>query len=365
MIDLLLFAQFESSEDKPFVAKIIDDKDTAPIGIDKANIGTVVSRSLGTVCIETDVGQVLVESLEANLVGDVLFFDPPKGTVQRWFRRGDTTNTLLVTERCDQLCTMCSQPPKKTHVDLFEHFETACLLADIGADIGLSGGEPTLFKEQVFQLIENVKLKRPDLSFHVLTNAQHFGLDDVERLRAISGVVMWGVPVYSSDPQTHDKVVGKQGAFERLQKSLATLAVSGAIVEVRTVISTETIDCLPHLARWIAAHLGWSARWSIMQLEQQGFARNRWNELFFDHSEQFEEIHSATSLAQAAGLPVSLFNFPRCTLPEGFREMAPASISDWKRSFPSSCNSCHERLHCSGLFAWHEGHVPFRSWGPV
>src|SRR5690606_40913863 len=55
-------------------------------------------------------------------------------------------NTLLVTERCDQLSVMCSQPPKKQHTDLFPLLKQACLLAPKGATIGFSGGEPTLYQ---------------------------------------------------------------------------------------------------------------------------------------------------------------------------------------------------------------------------
>ncbi|WP_206516984.1 MULTISPECIES: hypothetical protein [unclassified Mesorhizobium] len=114
----------------------------------------------------------------SKLDGDVLLVNPRRGTADRLIRSSSQHNTFLVTERCDQVCLMCSQPPKKHHVDLFPYFETAALLAPEGATIGISGGEPTLFKAQLFDFLQRVLSARPDLSFHVLTNGQHFGEGD-------------------------------------------------------------------------------------------------------------------------------------------------------------------------------------------
>src|SRR5690606_36627317 len=123
---------------------------------------------------------------------------------------------------CDQLCVMCSQPPKKTHFDNFDHFEKASLLAPADAVLGFSGGEPTLYKDQLFALLGRVHAARPDLRFHVLTNAQHFTEEDVGFLSSAAGrSVQWGVPLYAADAALHDNIVGKDGAFDRLLGGLS------------------------------------------------------------------------------------------------------------------------------------------------
>lgn len=99
--------------------------------------------------------------------------NPPPGRIERLLRSDSPHNTFLVTERCDQLCVMCSQPPKKTHVDRFVLLEEACLLAKPGELIGISGGEPTLYKGQLLGMLGRVLHAREDLQFHVLTNGQH------------------------------------------------------------------------------------------------------------------------------------------------------------------------------------------------
>lgn len=289
-----------------------------------------------------------------DLDGDVVLVDPARGAVQRLIRASSRHNTLLITEQCDQLCVMCSQPPKKTHVDRFAHYNAACLLAPHGATIGISGGEPTLYKEQLFSLIEQVFAARPDLTFHVLSNGQHFELADADRLRGPAFKrVTWGIPLYSAHAGLHDQLVGKAGAFERLERSFHALLLAGANIELRTVVMQQSVRGLSDLAQHLVARLSFIASWSIMQLEHIGFARNRWSELYFDHSEEFAPIASALDLAGLHAIDARLFNFPLCTVPPNYRHLAPASISDWKTKFPDVCAACSERQTCAGFFAWH------------
>jgi len=300
-------------------------------------------------------GLVTLEGVPPDeLDGDVVVVDPATGRAERLLRAASAHNTLLVTERCDQLCVMCSQPPKKTHHDRFAQFELACLLAERGQVIGISGGEPTLYKEELLGMIERVLEARDDLAFHVLTNAQHFTDADITRLRDPRFQrVTWGVPLYAADAPLHDHIVGKDGAFRQLEDGFVRLMLSGARVELRTVLLADNVDALQDLARYVAARLRFIAAWSIMQLEHIGFARNRWRHLYVDHANRFAPIAAALDIAQLHGLPVRLFNFPRCTVPENYRHLAAASISDWKRKYAPACADCREQRDCTGFFAWH------------
>jgi His-Xaa-Ser system radical SAM maturase HxsC len=300
-------------------------------------------------------GLLAIDGLSADaLDGDVVLVEPAGGRIDRLLRAGSPHNTLLVTERCDQLCVMCSQPPKKTHIDRFDLLEQACLLAEPDLVIGITGGEPTLYKEQLFGLIERVLALRPDLAFHVLTNGQHFEASDVERLRQpLFRKVLWGIPLYASRAALHDEIVGKQGAFARLEDSLAHLVMSGARIELRTVLVSTNFHALPGLALHAATRLRFIHAWSIMQLEHVGFARNRWHQLYQDHSRDFAPIAAALDQARLHGVPARLFNFPRCTVPAPYRHLAAVSISDWKRKYLPECQTCTERDQCTGFFEWH------------
>jgi His-Xaa-Ser system radical SAM maturase HxsC len=290
---------------------------------------------------------------------DVILVDPRAGRAERLIRSGSRDNSLLVTERCDQLCVMCSQPPKKTHIDRFALLERACLLAPPRTTIGITGGEPTLYKEQLFALIEKVGAARPDLGFHVLSNGQHFENGDISRLASEPfRNVVWGIPIYSADPGLHDSIVGKVGAFERLHSSFSTLMRSGSRVELRTVLMQTNAEDLPALATHVCNRLRFVAAWSIMQLEHIGFAKNRWSTLYFDHRSNFEPVRQAIDQALVRGIAVRLFNFPRCSVPAGYRALAAVSISDWKRKFMPDCAGCTEREACTGFFEWHPADHP-------
>jgi His-Xaa-Ser system radical SAM maturase HxsC len=348
MIELTLPALAEASH--PFITRL------------RASRGAPGSED-SVLCDEDDSGATFagkyglfaVDGLSASaLDGDVVLVQPDGGRIERLLRAGSPHNTLLVTERCDQLCVMCSQPPKKTHVDRFALFEEACLLAEPDLVIGISGGEPTLYKSELLGMVERVLKARPDLSFHILSNAQHFTREDIARLRdPLYRRVLWGIPLYAAEPGLHDEIVGKPGAFARLEESLAHLLLAGARVELRTVLVAPNLVGLPSLARYVTRRLRFIHAWSIMQLEHVGFARNRWPQLYVDHSRDFTPVAAALDQARLHGVPARLFNFPRCTVPEPYRHLAAASISDWKRKYVDACKDCRERDACTGFFEWH------------
>jgi len=228
------------------------------------------------------------------------------------------------------------------------------MLAPAGAVVGVSGGEPTLYKDRLLTMFERVLGARPDLAFHVLSNGQHFEADDAERMRAPEYArVVWGIPVYAADADLHDGIVAKDSAFARLEESFAHLMRAGARIELRTVLVRSNLAELRALARYVVRRLPFVEVWSIMQLENIGFARNRWRDLFVDHALDFAPIGHALDVAALHGIPAQLFNFPRCSVPECYRPLARASISDWKRKYMPDCETCGERAACTGFFEWH------------
>lgn len=351
MIPLRLRAEAEVSA--PYVARLrltsADHAADAVLIAQDETSGTFAGRN----------GLLHIEGLKPeSICGDIVLVDPVAGRVDRLLRSGSGHNTLLVTERCDQLCLMCSQPPKKQHLDRFTLLEEACFLAEPNSFIGISGGEPTLYKAELLALLERVLGERPDLEFHVLTNGQHFEPEDIERLRApVFRRVTWGIPLYAADPALHDRIVGKDGAYSRLNASLAHLLFAGARIELRTVVLQDNVNHLSQLARHVTSRLGFIETWSIMQLENVGFAKNRWSQLFFDHAASFGLISEALDEALLHGISARLFNFTACSVPSEYRHLAEASISDWKRKFAPACDTCSAKAGCSGFFEWHPEHL--------
>ena len=300
--------------------------------------------------------------------GDVLLCVPARGAVDRLFRRASCHNTLLLTERCDQLCLMCSQPPKNTNDEWrFPLYERALLLADPDTLVGISGGEPTLYKDPLLGMIGRVAEKRPDLSYHILSNGQHFTADDEARLRTLHSAtrIVWGIPLYSHASATHDEIVGKPGAFSRLLENLFFLAATGARIELRTVITAKNIFDLPHLAGFIATHIPFISDWAIMGMEPIGYARPNWGRLFFDHSLFSQPIVNALEISELRNIPCRLYNVPRCTMPPAYRQHCVDSISDWKKKYLPECAGCAERDACPGFFEWYSPSVAWANISPI
>ena len=71
------------------------------------------------------------------------------------WRHQSRQNSILLTERCNHYCLMCSQPPKTANDDrlLAEAFELMRLLPRDTAEIGFTGGEPTLYGQGLIELL--------------------------------------------------------------------------------------------------------------------------------------------------------------------------------------------------------------------
>lgn len=301
-----------------------------------------------------------------ELIGDVILVNRERGSAERIIRFQSNHNTLLITERCDQVCVMCSQPPKDYELDLFEVYERAVVNAAFGATIGVSGGEPLLYKERLFQLFEACLAQRPDLSFHVLTNAQHLTSEDHKLWNAFpADRIRFAVPLYSSNSTVHDGIVGKDGAFDLAIQGIGVLLSGGFEVEIRTVIMKQNARQLIDLARMISWQMPDINHWAIMQLEYIGFAKKNWEDIFFDHSLEVGGLVEAVGSAQQHGVPCVLYNMPLCTLPDNLRLLAPKTISDWKQKFFEMCDGCSAKSLCSGFFAWQPFEKSFRLMGPL
>jgi His-Xaa-Ser system radical SAM maturase HxsC len=172
-------------------------------------------------------------------------------------------------------------------------------------------------------------------------------------LASVSDRVIWGVPLYAPDAPLHDQIVGKAGAFEQLSKSMALLAKSGAQIELRTVIMSENVAWLPALAMHVTTRLPFVSTWALMQLENIGFGRKNWAQLFHDSGADFSAIGAALDIAAARNLDALLFNFPLCTVPPAYRRYAVATVSDWKRKYVHTCDGCAQRMACGGFFEWY------------
>jgi His-Xaa-Ser system radical SAM maturase HxsC len=286
--------------------------------------------------------------------GDIIRLNPDRGQLWVMYRKDSPHNSVLLTERCNSWCVMCSQPPRKTddsHL-IGDWKDAISLMSPKTTEIGFTGGEPLLLGEDFFHLLELCKTHLPNTSIHVLSNGRLFNYCSyAKRLSDIDlNDFMIGIPLYSDIAWRHDFVVQTPNAFDQTIRGILNLARCDIPIEIRVVIHRHTIDRLPELAAFIARNLPFVEHVALMGLEPIGFGRTNLEALWVDPADCRNELTQAVEMLQQHGLTTSIYNYQLCVLPEPLWPHARQSISDWKNIFLPICESCSVRERCAGFF---------------
>lgn len=291
--------------------------------------------------------------LEYLADGDVVYLHPA-GFVRTLYRRSSPHNFILATDRCNSFCLMCSQPPRQADDShrMDEHFRLIDLIDPDTNELGITGGEPTLFKDDFLRLIERCKERLPNTALHVLTNGRLFYYREfAQRLGAISHPdIMLGVPLYSDVDSEHDYVVQAKDAFEETVLGLQNLGRYNVPVEIRVVVHRQTYRRLPQLAEFVARNFPFAAHVALMGMEMFGFVHRNFEELWIDPHDYQAELREAAETLTLAGLYTSIYNHQLCVLDRRLWPLARRSISDWKNIYLEECGRCVLRDECGGLF---------------
>jgi His-Xaa-Ser system radical SAM maturase HxsC len=231
--------------------------------------------------------------------------------------------------------------------------DTIGLIDETTAELGITGGEPTLLKDGFLEVVRACKDRLPNTSLHVLSNGRLFRYGTfARRLADIDHPdIMLGVPVYSDLEDRHDHVVQVKGAFEETLIGLHNLGRYRVPVEIRVVVHRFTYERLPQLAEFIYRNLTFASHVTFMGLEQMGFAIGNLDALWIDPWEYRTQLESATLALAERGMNVSVYNHQLCTIPETIWPYARRSISDWKNEYLPQCDACSVRQQCGGFFS--------------
>ncbi|HEX7601641.1 MAG TPA: His-Xaa-Ser system radical SAM maturase HxsC [Polyangiaceae bacterium] len=298
---------------------------------------------------------LLGESTRHLAHGDVIRLDPNRGAVSVHYRRASLSNALLVTERCDNFCVMCPQPPKPKDDPLLleEIEEVIALISPETRDLSITGGEPALLGERLVQLVDTLRRHLPRTAIHLLSNGRRFAdpafAESLARVRHPD--LMVGIPLYSDLPEEHDYVVQARGAFSETVRGILNLKRLRQRVEIRFVAHAETHERLPDFARFLARNLLFVDHVALMGLELVGFARTNLDALWVDPLDYQGALLEAVEVLDRAGMSVSIYGHQLCVLDERLHRFAVKAISDWKNTYVEACRACAKRGECGGFFA--------------
>src|SRR5204863_9469496 len=119
-----------------------------------------------------------------------------------------------------------------------EHLSLNERMSPETAELGITGGEPTLLKDDLLKIVSRCKELHPHMALHILSHGRLFLYGAFARRLAEIGHpdLMLGIPLYSDLDYEHDYVVQARGAFDETMVGLHNLERFGVRVEIRVVI---------------------------------------------------------------------------------------------------------------------------------
>jgi His-Xaa-Ser system radical SAM maturase HxsC len=330
-------------------AMLVGPEDDVPPGFD---VYLVLSDDdplrVGGPCVR------LPPELDYLSADDVVAISPDGLRIRVLWRHESRQNSILLTERCNHYCLMCSQPPKTALDDhlLGQAFELIRLLPRRTAEIGFTGGEPTLYGEELIDLLRLTRNLHPESGVHVLSNGRRFA--DPKFAASWASVdnpnMMVGIPLYGAEPARHDYVVQSEGAFNETVPGIMNLAQLGQRIEIRVVLHQQTAPALPEIAEFIVRNLPFVDQVALMGLEMIGLARANIPALWIDPIEYADQLAEAVLILDRSRIHTMIYNHQLCLIPRHLWPFTVRSISDWKNEYHPECEHCGVRDQCGGFF---------------
>lgn len=293
-----------------------------------------------------------VDDLSEFNEGDVVSIDTC-GNISFLYERRSSFNIVFATSRCNHRCVMCPQPPVAQERDRTDY--NMGLIKLFNKDtrgIGITGGEPTMIGDKLFDLIKQIKKLCPKAAVSILSNGVKFAdIDYAAKLAACNHRDMQiDVPIFSDIAAEHNHIVGAK-TFYRTVQGLYNLAQFGLRIGLRVVVHKQTYKRLPQLAEFIYHNFPFVAQVAFMQMETTGLAAENLLDLWIDPYDYNNELREAVCLLNDRGITAYVYNAQLCVLPEELRPFAKQSISDWKDVYLPVCEGCCLRGECAGFFS--------------
>ncbi len=285
---------------------------------------------------------------------DIVLVDARTGFTNVLYRTESAHNGLFVTERCNNNCLMCSQPPRNISDEGM--VDELCRIIEIIPDqpehLIISGGEPTLLKDGLIRVLEKLKAYLPNTVITILSNGRMYAYEDYVRkiIQVGHEGLITSVPLYANNAEDHDYIVQNKNAFDQTICGLYNAAKYGLPVEIRIVLHKQTIPGLLGMVDFIYRNLPFITGVVLMGMENMGYVKKNWNLLWEDPIDYAHILEATVQQFFYRKIPVCIYNLPLCILPESLWYFAQQSISDHKNIYLDECNKCDVRTYCSGFF---------------
>ena len=271
--------------------------------------------------------------------------------------KAESSALVYVTNQCNSNCIMCpdsvklrTRPNEVTMENLLEQ------IGEINPEaehVDITGGEPTLLKEQLPELIEAVFRQAPDAEVLMLSNGRSFAVGGyTERFSAFAHRrLKIEIPIHGDCAELHDRIAGCPESFVQTRAGIHHLLEAGVEVGIRIVVSRLNYGRLNELIRFISREFPEIKYVNLMGMEVLGNAWKNREQVWIEFDEVKDSLQQAVEQCFACGIIPSLYNYPLCLFDRKYWYCYRNSISDYKIRYFEECEKCTEKSRCGGFFA--------------
>ena len=276
--------------------------------------------------------------------------------------KAESSALVYVTNQCNSNCIMCpdsvklrTRPNEVTRENLLEK------IGEINPEaehVDITGGEPTLLKEQLPELIEAVFRQAPDAEVLMLSNGRSFAAGGyTEQFSAFAHRrLKIEIPIHGDCAELHDRIAGCPESFVQTRAGIHHLLEAGVEVGIRIVVSRLNYSRLNELIRFISREFPEIRYVNLMGMEVLGNAWKNREQVWIEFDEVKDSLQQAVEQCFACGIIPSLYNYPLCLFDRKYWYCYRNSISDYKIRYFEECEKCTEKSRLIYLLSASSSH---------
>lgn len=311
-----------------------------------------------SLCLGTDgcaVPAADVSHVQCLNDGDILTI-AENGAAFRLYSHQERDATIFMTGHCNSNCIMCptSDRERQTGCGLPDDMllQYVDMLPENITHLVVTGGEPTLRPHLFLQVMAKIADRFPNIETLLLTNGRSLSATSFfdKFMRHCPPYLRVAIPLHGHTAELHDKITRASGSFLQTERALQNLLQAGVSVEIRVVVTQLNAPYLSQIAERIIAQYPTAYTVNFIGLETRGNCAKYFAEVYIGHREAFMAMKEAVGKLIKAGINVSIYNFPLCSVDAGYWEICRRSISPEKIRYPKDCEDCQVKSACGGFF---------------
>ena len=266
-------------------------------------------------------------------------------------------NTLYITDKCNSNCIMCpmAEPARKyghnTPIPVIK--ELIRYMPCNMEHITITGGEPFIIKEHLFEILKELKFGRKANTYLLLSNGRIFANHEYCKLFAesVPEDFLVGIPLHGPNETIHDTISQSPGSFLQTTNGITNLLNSKSTsIEIRIVINKINVPYMIEIAKYIVDKFKGIDSVKFMGMEMLGNAIVNSEKVWIPYSDAFTMIRPAIDFLIENLIDVEIYNFPLCFVDPAYWHICAHSITAHKIKYSDACLQCKEKKSCGGMF---------------